>query len=339
MIGEDVLQSIRTRCNTSRRRLFALSEPSVLTFWRSKVESELQPDNLIVAPYGGEELKSLEGISLLWEQFASAKISRTDLIVIIGGGALIDAAGFAAATFMRGVDVVLVPTTLLSQIDSSIGGKNGINFSGVKNLLGTFASPEAVGIDPQFLSSLPEREFRSGIAEVLKHGMIGDVGILAGLTSHPVTRESFTPSFLAKVIEVKAAIVRDDPLERDRRRILNFGHTAGHALEALSLHTSAPLLHGEAVALGMVVALSLSRRTGMLPEGDQQALLAAIESAALPSQIRGISIDNVLQVMRLDKKVRDGQIEWVLLEAPGSARPGIRVEESLVRAALAEVCR
>lgn len=265
----------------------------------------------------GEQFKTLEQVNAIVTTALQAGFSRDATFVALGGGVVGDMTGFAAAIFMRGVPCVQIPTTLLSQVDSSVGGKTGVNHSLGKNLLGAFHQPRCVVIDTATLSTLPEREFSAGMAEVIKHGAIADLDYFESLEANIEVLMQRDPTALASAIlqscRIKAQVVAEDETERGRRAILNFGHTFGHAIEACTGFKR--WLHGEAVAMGMLMAADMSG----LDTESQQRLRALIEAAGLPVSPGSIAGSDLLIAMSHDKKVAAGQITLILLERLGVA--------------------
>lgn len=288
------------------------------------VEAALERAGVEVHRYlvpDGEGAKDVEVLAELWQQAAMIPLSRSDAIVAVGGGVVGDLAGFAAATYARGIAVVQIPTTLLAQVDAAIGGKTGINLAEGKNLVGSFHQPRGVICDVDVLDSLPARVFTEGMGEVVKAGLIADEKILALIESvdgdvraHPPVVEEL----VRRSVAVKAEVVSEDEHEGGRRAILNFGHTYGHAVETLSGYGA--VLHGEAVAIGMAVALRLGEQLGMTPPEVVERGMAAISAVGLPTDGPDLDLDAVMQVMARDKKAdRDG-IRFVVLEGIGTPR-------------------
>ncbi len=286
------------------------------------------PVSFLVLP-GGEATKSTEHLEQLWHSWLAAGLDRRSLAVAIGGGVTGDLVGFAAATYMRGIRLVQVPTTLLAQVDSSVGGKTGINLPGAKNMVGAFWQPSCVLIDTELLSSLGDRELVSGLAEVVKYGVIEDAALFGWLETQVDRVLAREPEALRWIIaescRLKAAVVQQDEREQTgRRAMLNYGHTFAHAIEAVA--GLGELLHGEAVALGMLMASRLAERLGMIEAevtGRQRELLARLGlPIALP---RTLSAERLWQAMLFDKKSRAGVVDFVLPERVGSVRlvPGV----------------
>ena len=265
----------------------------------------------------GEQFKTLDTMVSILDCLTTAGFSRDTTLIALGGGVVGDITGFAAACYMRGVDFIQVPTTLLAQVDSSVGGKTGVNHAAGKNLVGAFHQPRLVIIDTNTLSTLPERQLKAGLAEVIKYGAIADLAFLGWLEENMQALLDKDPAALAYAIrrscELKAEVVSDDEREAGRRAILNFGHTFGHAIERCQGYGD--WLHGEAVAAGMVMAAELSG----LPSADVDRLRALIQSAGLPVASPDIGEAAMREAMGMDKKVRSGQLRFVLLDSLGEA--------------------
>lgn len=273
------------------------------------IEAVLLPD--------GEAHKTLSTANLVFDALVAAGANRDTTVIALGGGVVGDIAGFAAAAYMRGVSFVQVPTTLLAQVDSSVGGKTGVNHTGGKNLIGAFHQPGLVLIDTDSLNTLPDRELRAGLAEVIKHAAIVDAGYFAWLEDNMEPLLKRDPEALAHAIarscEIKAAVVAEDEREHGRRALLNFGHTFGHAIENSVGYGE--WLHGEAVAAGMVMAADLS---GLDPE-QQSRLRRLIVAAGLPDTADGVDPAQLRSAMQLDKKVIGKQLRFILLKSIGEA--------------------
>lgn len=284
----------------------------------------------------GEEHKTLATVSTLYDWLIGSRVERSDFVVCVGGGVVTDLGGFAAATCLRGIDFVHVPTSLLGMVDAAIGGKTGVDHPRGKNLIGAFAQPRAVVIDPRVLTSLSERHLRNGWAEVVKHGFILDEGLvreLEAVAGDPAAMMS--PRLIARSVAVKAEIVSEDEREAGRRTLLNYGHTIGHAIESTTGYST--YLHGEAVAIGMRAAGLIAAEMGLLPADDLERQQKLIRAAGLPESAPGLSVDAVLEAMQLDKKVRGGDIRWVLLDDIGHAVTRTGVSETVVRRAVETV--
>jgi 3-dehydroquinate synthase len=283
----------------------------------------------------GEEHKTLATVEAIYDRFLAARIDRTTPVIALGGGVVGDIAGFAAATVLRGVPFVQIPTTLLAMVDASVGGKTGVNHARGKNLIGAFHQPRAVFIDPQALGSLPASELSNGLAECIKHELIRDADGFARLEQN-IDRAlaldvEYLPELIAHNVAIKARVVEADPLERGERAHLNFGHTFAHAIERLSNYNVA---HGRAVGLGMVAASFLSMRSGTLQEREFERIRSLVARAGLHVSGTQTPPDNLLDAMRGDKKVQAGRLRFVLLDGIGRAVVRDDVPEDLVRDAL-----
>jgi 3-dehydroquinate synthase len=295
---------------------------------------------LITVP-AGETAKDLNTVRACYDQLAALRLERRSFVVALGGGVVGDMAGFVAATYLRGIAFVQAPTTLLAQVDSSVGGKVGVNLRAGKNLVGAFYQPRLVLCDLDTLGSLPEREFRAGLAEVIKYGIIHDAALFRRLERRLPAILRRDPAILAGVIarccQIKAQVVRQDETESGLRAILNFGHTVGHALEAISHYGK--YLHGEAIAIGQVVAARLSTRQLGLPETDAARIRTLLDRAGLPTRLALSSRQraSLFAAMKLDKKVSGGEIRFVLAPRIGQARFGQKVTPALLGRALGPV--
>ena len=286
----------------------------------------------------GEEYKTQATLGAVFDVLVSQRFNRDAVLLARGGGVIGDIAGFAAACYQRGIGFVQVPTTLLAQVDSSVGGKTGVNHPGGKNLIGAFHQPLAVIADTATLSTLPDRELRAGLAEVIKYGFICDPVFLEWLDENLANLLARDPAALTHAIarscEIKAGVVAGDERERGRRAILNFGHTFGHAIEAATGFTS--YLHGEAVAIGMVVAADLSHRLGLIDASGAQRVKDMLARAQLPTAAPRIGAKRTAELMAMDKKVLGGSVRLVLLEGFGKAVVSGRYDARALEATLAE---
>jgi 3-dehydroquinate synthase len=269
----------------------------------------------------GEQHKSLQTAAWVFDALVSNKMNRDCVVLALGGGVVGDIAGFAAACYQRGVHYVQIPTTLLSQVDSSVGGKTGVNHSGGKNLIGAFYQPTAVITDLDVLKSLPDRELKAGLAEVIKYGCVWDPLFFEWLDKNIpklLERDLSALSYaIARSCEIKATVVARDEREHDLRAILNFGHTFGHAIEAATGYTK--YLHGEAVGLGMLLAADLSLRIGMIDAVLKTRIHDILARAGLTTEVPRIGAGRALELMHMDKKVLAGAVRLVLLERLGRA--------------------
>ena len=285
---------------------------------------------------GGEEHKRLAPLESLAEEMVRRGGDRSSLLVAFGGGIVNDMAGFLAAIFMRGIPVIQVPTTLLAQVDAAIGGKTGVNLVSGKNLIGSFHQPLAVLIDPALLATLPEREYRAGLYEVIKYGIIRNADLFGFLAQQSAAvlarRAEAADRIIQDSVAIKAEVVSADERESGLRRILNFGHTFGHALEAETGYTR--FLHGEAVGFGMRAAIHLAQQTGYLSAEDAVEMIETIDLYGPLPPLTGISIDNLLARLLHDKKTVQGKIHFVLPVRIGEVQVVSGLEEKSVREAI-----
>jgi shikimate kinase/3-dehydroquinate synthase len=272
----------------------------------------------------GESHKNLETVALLWRSCLEADLDRKSTVVALGGGVVGDMAGFVAATFMRGCNWVCVPTTLLAMVDASIGGKTGFDLPEGKNLVGAFNPPRMVLADPQVLSTLPERELRAGLAEVVKHGVIADPGLFDLCTQGWKTVTTRLSEVVRRGMAVKVQVIEEDPYEQGVRAALNLGHTIGHAVELVSEFS---LLHGEAVAVGVVAEARLAERLAVAAPGTSDALEKTFTTLGLPVEIpKNLDWNKIISAMKLDKKKKSGVIRFALPVRIGEVRVGVKVE-------------
>jgi len=347
VIGRDLLPSLGARIAALRpgARTAVVTDRNVAKHWLEKALASLSQasvgaSHIIVEE--GEVSKTYAGLERVSEALISAKIERNDLVIALGGGVVGDLAGFAAAILRRGVDFVQVPTSLLAQVDSSVGGKTGINSPQGKNLVGAFHQPVLVIADTGVLDTLPPRQFRAGYAEVAKYGLLGDEAFFTWLESNHADIFDGGPArehAIATSCRAKSAIVARDEREIGERALLNLGHTFGHALEAAT-GFSDRLFHGEGVAIGMVLAAELSAELGMIGQSDAARVKNHLAEVGLPTHLQDIAgfaqegladADALMTLMAQDKKVKRGRLTFILLSAIGRAVIAPDVEPSLVR--------
>jgi len=274
-----------------------------------------------------------------WNALLEAGLDRTSTVLALGGGAVGDVAGFVAATYMRGVNFVQLPTTVLAQVDASIGGKTAIDHPRAKNLIGAFHQPRLVLSDPATLLTLPPREFKSGLAEIVKHGIVLDAAYFDDVAASARALLDRDPATLERIIggscRLKARVIERDEQEADLRAVLNYGHTIGHALEAASGYER--WTHGEAVSLGMVAEARLARQLRLADASTVERQERLLTAVGLPTRAEGIDVDGVLAAMRRDKKSRDGRVPFVLAPTIGAFKVVYDVPPADVRAALASL--
>jgi shikimate kinase/3-dehydroquinate synthase len=316
-------------------RVAVVSNPVVVPLYGAQLETALlaagyQPVACSIPD--GEEYKTLDTVAGLYDQFLDGGLDRSSAVISLGGGVTGDTAGFAAATFMRGVPFVQVPTTLLSMVDASVGGKVGVDLPQGKNLAGAFKQPALVVVDTGVLMTLPEGEVRSGMSEVIKHGIIGAPDLFAELESlSPGPRCPMSVSQLMRALEVKIQVVEDDPFEHGRRAVLNLGHTVAHALERLS-HFS--LRHGQAVAIGIVAAARISAELGRAEPSLPGRIEAALAAWGLLVRCPPFGTDEIWEAMAHDKKRRGRSLRWVLPHAIGHVEIADAVPRQVVTSVL-----
>jgi len=317
------------------RRVFALHAAAVRT-----ALAKLGPLQLALVP-DGERFKGTRALGKLYDAFLEAKLGRDGLVVALGGGVVGDTAGYAAATYMRGVDWVGLPTTLLSMVDSSVGGKVGINHERAKNLIGAFHQPRAVLIDPAFLRTLPPRELRSGAYEVLKCGVLGDPGLFEAVRRAPAGLRGWDERAIERAItascRIKAAVVTRDEREGGLRRVLNLGHTIGHALEAVTRYRR--FTHGEAVGWGLIGAAAIARGRGLLDGPAWEAIAAAVDRIGPRPPVSDLPVPALLAAIGRDKKAKAGRVPFVLPTAIGRVAIQDDVTPAEITAALRRLAR
>ncbi len=347
VIGRGTIATLGTRIAQLRpgAKAFIVTDNNVAAHTMAAAQAALKragvaSSRVTVAP--GESSKSYRVFERVCEAILDAQIERGDLIIALGGGVIGDLAGFAAAVVRRGLDYVQVPTTLLAQVDSSVGGKTAIDSRHGKNLIGAFHQPILVVADTALLDTLPDREFRAGYAELVKYGLLGDVAFFSWLEAHwrdifgaSSSRNSAREHAVAVACRAKAAIVARDERESGERALLNLGHTFGHALEA-ACGFSDRLLHGEAIAIGMVLAFEFSARRGLLSAAEAERVkrhLVAVGLPTGPSEIPGPlpSVDRIMELIGQDKKVKRGMLTFILVRAVGSAFVEAGVDEREIR--------
>jgi 3-dehydroquinate synthase len=351
VIGRDVLQSLGPRIAAMRPgvRAAIVTDRTVAKHWLAPSEASLAkagvPASSIVVEEG-EGSKSYAGLEKVSEALIKARIERNDLVIALGGGVVGDLAGFAAATLRRGVDFVQVPTSLLAQVDSSVGGKTGINSPQGKNLIGSFHQPILVIADTAVLDTLSPRQFRAGYAEVAKYGLLGDAAFFTWLEKNHgeiFSGGAAREHAIATSCRAKAAIVARDERETGERALLNLGHTFGHALEAAT-GFSDRLFHGEGVAVGMVLSAEFSAQLGKISAADAARIKHHLAAVGLPTRLQDIAgfaqegladADTLMALMAQDKKVKRGKLTFILLEAIGRAVIAPNVEPTPVRDFLA----
>ena len=321
LIGPGLLGSAEVlKEHAPAAKLLVVTDEVVAPLWLPRLEQGLagRPFASCVLP-GGESQKTLGNVAAIIDALVAARLNRDGIVLALGGGVIGDIAGFAAASYQRGIAFLQLPTTLLAQVDSAVGGKTGVNHPGGKNLIGAFHQPSAVVTDTDTLSTLPDRELRSGFAEIVKAALVADAAFFDWLEAHAARVFARDPEALAHAIrracEIKAEVVAEDEREQGRRAVLNLGHSFGHAIEAGAGYGR--VLHGEAVAAGMVLAADLSVRLGRLPGADALRLRELLSRSGLPVDPPRLGRAKMLELMGMDKKVAGGRLRLVLLDAIG----------------------
>jgi 3-dehydroquinate synthase len=337
-IGAGILAELGTRLPqiTKGRRAALVTNPVVGKLYRDRIVGSLQKagiEPVVIEIPDGEEHKNLAWLTFLLDRLLDAKLDRESAVIALGGGVIGDLAGFAAATFLRGVPLVQVPTTLLAQVDSSVGGKTGVNHPAGKNLIGAFYQPRLVWADVRTLKTLPRRELRAGMAEVIKYGATLSASLFELLDERLESLLALQDDLLIDVVRqccaLKAKVVVEDERESGWRAVLNFGHTVGHAIEMLTEYRQ--YLHGEAVAMGMAFAARLCSARGYCPPNAAERVIRLLERAGLPVEIPEELVGNPLALaMETDKKAAGGKIRFVCLEEIGKARFEFLTAEEIV---------
>ncbi|MEB3349078.1 MAG: 3-dehydroquinate synthase [Cyanobacteriota bacterium] len=347
---EHLGQRLRQQGVAAGTRVLLVTNPDVERHHGAKALASLRQAELDTASLvleAGEEHKTPATVGRIHDAAYAHRLERGSLIVALGGGVVGDMAGFAAATWLRGIAVAQVPTTLLAMVDAAIGGKTGVNHPGGKNLIGAFHQPRLVLIDPLVLATLPQREFRAGMAEVIKYGVIGDATLFRDLEAACQTAEevplggiqavgaALLQHVLERSVAAKARVVAADEREGGLRAILNYGHTIGHVVETLTGYGT--WLHGEAVALGMLAAGNIALAMGLWGEDDQARQRALIQAAGLPVRLPELDEAAVLACLQADKKVQQGRLRFVLPHAIGAVSLRDDVDAATIQAAMARL--
>lgn len=322
------------------KKIMVITNPVVNRLYGDKVKTSLEKAGFEVLETevpDGEQYKTQEEANILYEECLKFRLERQSAIMALGGGVIGDLAGFVAATFMRGIPFIQVPTTLLAQVDSSVGGKVAVNLPGGKNMIGVFYQPGLVYIDPNVLKTLPKEEFKAGLAEVIKYGIIADEKFFSFLEENIERIQTLNPEALEKIIavscQIKASVVQKDEREKNLRAILNYGHTIGHALETLTEYKV--YRHGEAIAIGMVCAAKIAALMKISSEKVAQRLETLLKKVGLPVKIdEKLDRGHIMELLRVDKKVKGSKIRFVLPESIGKIVIRDDVPEDIIRRAL-----
>ena len=345
IIGKKLLEKINILFDFSRfSKIAVLTDENIPKSFIDKIEKSFNKKLIKIIISAGEKEKNIETVKKIWEKMFDEGLDRRSLLINLGGGVVCDMGGFAAGTFMRGIDFLNIPTTLLSQVDAGIGGKTGIDFIDIKNGIGIFKEPIGTVIDVETLKTLPKREFISAFGEIIKHGVISGREYFDFVTSKKP--KEFDQNELIKIIKgsvnIKSNIVKKDPKEEGLRKVLNFGHTIGHAIESLSWRTGKPLLHGEAVAVGMIVESHLAFLCHPILTSEVRISLAGqikevVVKAGLPVKIENIKSEDILKKILSDKKNFSGKINWSLPKKIGRVNVNVKVPNELVVKAIKSI--
>jgi len=344
IIGNNLLSKINQLFDFNRfSKVAILTDTNVAKHWLPVVKKSLKQQLLEIIIEHGEKEKNIETVKKMWEIMFENGLDRRSLLINLGGGVVSDLGGFAASTFMRGIGFLNIPTTLLAQVDASVGGKTGVDFLGIKNGIGVFKNPIRLVIDVETLKTLPKRELIAAFGEIIKHGVISGREYFDLVTSKKP--EEFSQDELMKIIKqsvkIKSEIVKKDPKEKNLRKVLNFGHTIGHAIESLSWKTDKPLLHGEAIAIGMVVESHLACLCQPMNNLGGCIVARLVEkvvmNAGLPTKITNIKTEDIMKIISSDKKNTLGKINFSLPEKIGKISVNINVSEDLIVKAIKSI--
>ncbi|MFY9308341.1 MAG: 3-dehydroquinate synthase [Bacteroidia bacterium] len=338
-VSKDIASEINTFIETRRERfsrLFILVDENSLKCCYPQLVAEIPAfeDAEIIEIESGEENKNIEVCAQLWVTLDELGADRQALFVNLGGGVIGDMGGFVASTFKRGIAFINIPTTLLAQVDASVGGKVGIDLNHVKNLVGVFNNPKAVFVNPDFIATLDNRQLLSGFAEVIKHGLIADPGYWQKIKKTNTSSPESISKLIETSIRIKNKIVSEDPFEKSIRKALNFGHTVGHAIESHFLESGQPLLHGEAIAIGMVCEAWLSNKITGLPDESLREITTYISSLYPYHVIEKPAVEHITELMFHDKKNTNGKLNFSLLSEIGKCEINQTASIDLVKKAL-----
>ena len=311
-------------------KVAVVTNPTVAGYHLQTLLAHIEAPQLeVITVPDGEEYKTLETVETILDELFKHKFDRKSLLIAFGGGVIGDMTGFTASLYQRGIDFIQVPTTLLSQVDASVGGKTGVNNQYGKNLIGAFYQPKAVYIDPAFLKTLPSREFAAGVAEIVKMAVMFDKNYFEFLTTADLTDEEVLKETIRRSVELKAWVVNQDEKEAGIRAVLNYGHTFGHVVENETGYTT--YLHGEAVAIGMVMANALAVELGLLSEAEAERIKALLEKSSLPVTYEIRDVDDFYEHFFLDKKSANNRIKFILPQGIGGHKIVSDIDETVVK--------
>ena len=323
------------------KRIAVITDDHVAPLYGENVLEELEKQgfktSLLVLP-SGESGKNLNTIQTIYRHLIENGLDRKDAMAALGGGVIGDMTGFSAATYLRGIDFFQIPTTLLSQVDSSVGGKTGVDFEQYKNMVGAFYQPRLVYMNLSTLTTLPEEELICGMGEVVKTGLICDADLFRYASSRCMSKGAGSSEVFGHVIhrccEIKAEIVERDPTEKGERALLNLGHTIGHAVEKLKNFS---LKHGQCVGIGLIAAAALSRQKGLVSDAEYREILAGLKAAGLPSRVEGLTGDEIIAATKKDKKMINGKIRFILMDGIGASHVDDSVTDEDMLLAVREI--
>lgn len=317
------LRNALTSLKLNNRRYMIITDTNVSKLYLDEFSEILHPISKSISNFvfkSGENSKNLDTIKLIFSKLLEEKFDREDILIALGGGVTGDIVGFAAATYLRGINFIQIPTTLLAMVDSSLGGKTGVDFLSYKNMIGAFHQPKLVYMNLPILRSLPQREINAGISESIKSALIKDAEYYTWLCNNRedimTYRYDTIKNLIIKSCYIKKNIIEEDPYEKGNRALLNFGHTIGHAIEKLKIFT---LLHGECIAIGMVSAAYISYKRQLISKNELDDIINSIKAYNLPTSVSGLSAEEIYSVTRLDKKMQANTIKFILLKEIGNA--------------------
>ena len=335
-IGNDVYDTIRSflyQYEFSEHKIFVLVDENSRKYCLPRLMSNIQlfqKVHIIEVPVG-EEIKNIDTCQRLWQELADNNADRNSILINLGGGIISDLGGFVATSFKRGIRYLNIPTTLLSMVDASIGGKVGVDMSGLKNQIGFFSNPQVVFIIPEFLDTLPEHQLRSGFAEVIKHSVIYEKHYWDNLSSQNFEDIKDWKEIIEWSVEIKNYFVMEDPLDTGFRKVLNFGHTIGHSIETFSLHhDDEPLLHGEAVAAGLICEIYLSNKFSKFPKSEMDEVIPYIATNFQQYPLRSGNFDLIIDIMKHDKKNTGDTFNFTLLTSIGNSLINQEIDVNLI---------
>ena len=339
---QDLAGAIREE-GLENRKICIVTDSHVAPLYHEAVKSALQEISSEIFSFvfeAGEKNKNLNTVQELYKTLIENEMDRKGLLVALGGGVVGDLTGFGASTYLRGIDFIQVPTTLLAQVDSSVGGKTGVDFLQYKNMVGAFHQPRLVYMNMSTLQSLPNREFTCGMGEILKTGLICDKDFFDFVCANYKIIRTMDPEMLAVMIRkccaIKAGVVERDPKEQGERALLNLGHTIGHAVEKLMNFN---LLHGQCVGIGLVAAAAISRERGLLTNGEYEQICHSLKLYGLPLYVEGLSPRDILAATKKDKKMEQGQIKFILMDGLGKSFIDKTVTDQELLVGIHAICR